>query len=88
MELGEVVKAGVQCERQPSLLAPEELSDMAIKARQAGGRKGPPVAIEETREAGRVVTGIHEAYGAVYRQLGFDGLLPAGRNRLLIGMLF
>ena len=81
MELGEVVKAGVQCERQPSLLAPEELSEMAIKARRAGARKGPPVAIEETREVGRVVTGIHEAYGAVYRQLGFDGLLPAGRNR-------
>ena len=81
MELGEVVKADVQCERQPSLLAPEELSEMAIKARRAGARKGPPVAIEETREVGRVVTGIHEAYGAVYRQLGFDGLLPAGRNR-------
>lgn len=81
MELGEVVKAEVECERQPSLLAPEDLAAMAIRARRAGARKGPPVAVEKTREEGRVATGVHEAYGAVYRQLGFDGLLPTGRNR-------
>ena len=81
MELGEVVKAEVECERQPSLLAPEDLAAMAIRARRAGARKGPPVTVEKTREEGRVATGVHEAYGAVYRQLGFDGLLPTGRNR-------
>ena len=81
MELGEVVKAEVECERQPSLLAPEDLAAMAIKARRAGARKGPQVTIQKTRKAGRVATGVHEAYGAVYRQLGFDGLLPTGRNR-------
>ena len=79
-ELGEVVKAEVQCERRPSLIPPEELADLAIIAGQSGGKKGPPVFIEKTREEHRIITGIHEAYGAVYRQLEFDGLLPSRRN--------
>ena len=80
MELGEVVKAEVQCERRPSLIPPEDLAELAIRARRLGGKKGPLVEIEKTREERRIVTGIHEAYGTVYRQLGFDGLLPSGRN--------
>ena len=80
MELGEVVKAEVQCERRPSLFPPEDLAELAIKARRPGGKKGPLVEIEKTREERRIAAGIHEAYGTVYRQLGFDGLLPSGRN--------
>ena len=81
MELGETIKVGIRCERQPSLLPQEKLVDLAIKTRREKAKKGPPVVIEETREEHRVVTGFHEAYGAVYRQLGFDGLLPTKRNR-------
>ena len=81
MELGETIKVGIRCERQPSLLPQEKLVDLAIKARREKAKTGPPVVIEETREEHRVVTGFHEACGAVYRQLGFDGLLPAKRNR-------
>ena len=78
MELGEVIKVEAQCERQPSLLPQEKLVDLALEARR---EKDPPVVIEKTREEHRVVTGFHEAYGAVYRQLGFDELLPSKRNR-------
>ena len=39
------------------------------------------MAIEKTLEERRVVTGFHEAYGSVYRQLGFDDLLPTAKNR-------
>ena len=81
MELGETIKVGIRCERQPSLLPQEKLVDLAIETRREKAKKGPPVVIEETREEHRVVTGFHEAYGAVYRQLGFDGLLPTKRNR-------
>ena len=80
-ELGELMKAEARCERQPSVIPQEDLVELAIKARRTGGRKGPRVAVEETSEEHRVVTGFHEAYGAVYRQLGFDGLLPSGRDR-------
>ena len=81
MELGETIKVGIRCERQPSLLPQEKLVDLAIKTRREKAKTGPPVVIEETREERRVVTGFHEACGAVYRQLGFDELLPAKRNR-------
>ena len=80
-ELGEVLKAEAQCERKPSVIPHENLAELAIRALRAGNRKGPPVAIEETHEEHRVVTGFQEAYGVVYRQLGFDGLLPTERNR-------
>ena len=81
MELGETIKVEIRCERQPSLLPQEKLVDLAIETRREKAKAGPPVVIEETREEHRVVTGFHEAYGAVYRQLGFDGLLPTKRNR-------
>ena len=81
MELGETIKVELRCERQPSLLPQEKLVDLAIKTRREKAKAGPPVVIEETREEHRVAAGFHEACGAVYRQLGFDELLPAKRNR-------
>ena len=80
-ELGETIKVGLRCERQQPLLPRKKLVRLAIEARREKARKGPPVAIEQIREERRITTGFHEAYGAVYRQLGFDGLLPAGKNR-------
>ena len=80
-ELGEVMKAEAQSDRQPSVIPQEDLVELAIKARRTGGSKGPRVAVEETSEEQRVVTGFQEAYGAVYRHLGFDSLLPSGRDR-------
>ena len=80
-ELGETIKVGLRCQRQPPLLPRKKLVRLAIEARREKARKGPPVAIEQIREERRITTGFHEAYGAVYRQLGFDGLLPAGKNR-------
>lgn len=80
-EFGEVVKAEIQCERRLSLIPPKDLADLAIAAGKTGGKEGPLVAVEKAREERRIVTGVHEAYGAVYRQLGFDGLLPVGRSR-------
>ena len=67
MELGETVKVGIRCERQPSLLPQEKLVDLAIETRREKAKKGPPVVIEETREEHRVVTGFHEACGAARR---------------------
>ena len=81
VRLGETLKVEIQCERQPSLIAQEKLVDLAVEARKAKAKEGPPVVIEQTREERRVVTGFHEAYGSVYRQLGFDDLLPTARNR-------
>ena len=86
-ELGETIKVEIRCERQPSLLPQEKLVDLALEARREKAKKGPPVVIEQTREERRVVTGFHEACGAVYSQLGFDDLLPAKRNRTARGTL-
>ena len=80
MELGEIVKAEALRERAASLLTPEDFAEIAIKALRKGETEGPPIMIEQLSEERQVVTGIHEACGAVYRQLGFDGLLPTERK--------
>ena len=81
MELGETIKVGIRCERQPSLIPQEKLVDLAIETRREKAKTDPQVVIEKTREERRVVTGFHEACGAVYRQSGFDGLLPGKWSR-------
>ena len=70
MELGETIKVGIRCERQPSLLPQEKLVDLALEARREKAKAGPPVVIEETREEHRVAAGFHKACGAVHRQSG------------------
>ena len=39
-ELGEVVKAEIQCELRSSLIPPKDLADLAIRAGQSGGTRG------------------------------------------------
>ncbi|MDE2790036.1 MAG: hypothetical protein OXI81_06400 [Paracoccaceae bacterium] len=34
------------------------------------------------REVHRIITGVHEVYGRIYRDLGLDRVLPAGRLRM------
>ena len=79
-ELGEFIKAKISDERQPGLFPPEPIAEQAIRASRAAN-KALRVDLKQLEEEQRVVTGIHEVYGATYRQLGFDKLLPRSRYR-------
>ena len=80
-ELGEFMKAGEAHRRQPGLFPPEQVAEAVIAAGRAAAavpeRKPPSVDLGDLREEKRIVTGIHEAYGCVYRELGLDRLLSA-----------
>ena len=90
-ELGEYLKARIAHERQPSLFPPEQVAEQVIEAarREAEAPDTAPlrVNLKALRERQRVVTGIHEAYGCVYRELGFDRLLTS-RHSASVPALF
>jgi transposase len=64
----------MESEHQISLWPPEELAEMAIKARQENKEDDTPlkVNLKKLREEQRTVIGIHEVYGKLYEELGFD----------------
>ena len=80
-ELGEYLKARIAEDRQPGLFPPEQVAEQVIEAGRVSARAPDPsplrVDLKALREERRIVTGIHEAYGVVYRELGFDRLLSS-----------
>ena len=90
-ELGEYLKARIAHDRQPSLFPPEQVAEQVIEAarREADAPDSKPLRVDlkALREQQRLVTGVHEAYGAVYRELGFDRLLSS-RHRASAPALF
>lgn len=90
-ELGEYLKARIAHERQPGLFPPEQVAEQVIEAgrreAEAPDTEPLPVDLKALREERRIVTGVHEACGAVYRELGFDRLLSR-RHRASAPALF
>lgn len=68
-----------------SLFSPEEAQRQLAEARQAlaSDAKTPAlhVNLAQLRETQRIVTGVHDVYGAIYDELGLDRLLPPARYR-------
>ena len=88
-QLGEYVKAKLNAERQPTLLAPEKIAEQVIRiGRQGDGKENLPVDLKQLEEEQRLITGIHEVYGEMYRMLGLDTLLPRTRYRASHDALF
>ncbi len=90
-ELAEVVKAKLEAQHQPSLFPPETVAKQMLEAKAAKAQSSKAtlnVDLRQMVEEQRVVLGIHEVYGAVYRQLSFDTLLPQKRYRASHEALF
>ncbi len=88
-ELAEVVKAKLEAQHQPGLFPPEAVAKQVIEAKAAKASKATlNVDLRQMVEEQRVVLGIHEVYGAVYRQLSFDTLLPQKKYRASTEALF
>ena len=82
-DLGEYVKVKLEAESQPTLFPAEDLAQMAIEARkhsEAQDNQPLNVNLKKLREQQRVVTGPHEVFGEIYRELGFDKLMGARRK--------
>ena len=88
-QLGEYVKAKLENDRQPLLFAPEKLAEQVIGlGRQGDGQPELPVDLKQLEEEQRLVTGVHEVYGELYRLLGLHALLPRSRYRASHDALF
>ena len=82
-DLGEYVKAKLEAESQPTLFPAEDLAQLAVEARkrsEAQGHQPLNVNLKKLREEQRVVTGVHEVFGEVYRDVGFGNLMGARRQ--------
>lgn len=88
-ELAEHIKAKIELEITPGFFAPEQMAEMAIEARNNQQEKPLPVDLSKLREQQRIITGIHEVYGKVYNEIGFDKVFPnAARKPTAVKNLF
>ena len=83
-ELAEFIKANLEEEAAPALFRPDELARMAIDGRKTADLSpNQPLTVDMKllREESRVVVGIHEIYGKMFDELGFDRVVgdPARR---------
>ena len=83
-ELAEFIKAGLEEQSAPALFRPDELARMVIDGRKrADLLTDEPLTVDLRllREESRVVVGIHEVYGKLFDELGFDRVVgdPARR---------
>ena len=77
-EVAEYIKAEMEHEREPKLFPTKTLAEMVISSRKNGGEDRPlPVNLSKLREEHRIVTGIHDIYGALYDAIGFPKLFKA-----------
>jgi len=94
-ELAEHIKAKLETEQQPSLFPPEELAEMAIECRRKQRSKKVEddkplnVNLKKLREEQRIIVGMHEVYGEVYKELRFNQIFGnPKRNQKMEQMLY
>jgi len=75
-DLAEYLKSKIEADSHPVLFQPDDLAQMAIEARRKQNNnsdKSPlNVDLKKLREESRIVVGIHEVFGKLYSELGFD----------------
>ncbi len=84
-ELAEFIRAGLEAESAPALFRPDELARMAIDARKKAellSDQPLKVDLKQLREESRVTVGIHEIYGKLFDELGFDRVIGAPSRRV------
>lgn len=74
-ELAEYIKANMEQEHAPSLFKPDQMAQWAVEARKKSESqydKALNVNLKQLREESRIVVGIHDVYGKLFDELGFD----------------
>ena len=87
-ELGAFIKAKLENENQLSFFPPEEVFKQVIESKLRHCNKPLKVDIKKLREDQRVIVGIHEVYGTMYKELGLDRILPVSRYHSSHWVLF
>jgi transposase len=74
-DLAEHIKAQMELDGQPGLFPAEQIAELAIEARNKPCEDALHVDLKKLREQNRIIVGIHEVYGKVYNELGFDKVI-------------
>ena len=75
-DVAEFIKASIENEKEPYLFAPETMAELAIEGRKNNEEVPDNVKLKDVEAVQDVVTGIHDVYGKVYQELGFDKVIP------------
>jgi transposase len=86
VELAEYLKCKLEEESTPTLFTAETLSEMAIESRnrKTENEKKLNVNLKNLREESRVVIGVHEVYGEIYKELGFDSVIKEPKRNVAV----
>ena len=82
VELAEHIKSKIEHEHAPTLFGAEEMAEQAIKTKNAqkSSDENLNVNLKNLVEEQRSVVGIHEIYGKIYEELGFETILKKSSN--------
>ena len=73
-ELAQVIKQQIVNQREPKLFSPTDLDGLKVR-----DNKPLPVNVKDLREEKRLIKGIHDIYGQLYEQVGFDEVFKGKR---------
>lgn len=81
-DLAEVIKVEMEQDVQPGLFSPQEVAEKAIISRNTREEEESlRVDLKKLREEQRITLGIHEVYGKLYHQLGFEDV--PGKSQMM-----
>jgi transposase len=82
-ELAVAIKVKLQTQSAPSLFEADVLIEMVQSPRKVAGWEEEPIPVDLKKlvEEQRIITGIHDVYGVLYRALSFDRVLGSSIKR-------
>ena len=74
VELAEHIKSEMEVSRLPKLFPVQTLTEMVLSSRKRSMGDSSPLSVNlrTLREESRIVTGIHDIYGGLYDEIGFN----------------
>ncbi len=81
-DLAEYIKASLASEIQPTIFSPETMAQIAIQARDKATDEPLHVNLKNLREEKRITLGIHDVYGQLYKEVGFDRVIPNASRKV------
>ena len=73
LELAQHIKSEIEESHTPTLFGAEKVAKLALEARKNKQEEDPiNVNLRTLREKQRAIIGIHEVYGKIYKELGFE----------------
>ncbi|HED37039.1 MAG TPA: IS1634 family transposase [Ignavibacteria bacterium] len=84
-DLAEFIKAELEIESEPNLFKPETLAQMSIAARRNKDNNSLNVNLKNIREEQRIILGIHEIYGIIYKELALNTVISNPKRNVSSG---